>query len=454
MNRYIRVRAMSARSREEMLDRLERMTELPLLLLSFVMVPVLLGPLLWELTPREATVFDTLNAYIWAIFAGDLVIKVAVAPRRWEFLKSHWLEVVVVVVPFFRSLRLVRLFLFGSRAFVRARRLVNVDFILVYAIGVVIIAATVITAAEQGHDTIVSFPDALWWSVVTVTTVGYGDMTPVTVTGRAVAVVLMVGGIGLFGGLTANLASAIMRSESHIESDVQDMVRELRALRDQVGGVPAPLEVEERVFTVPEPAEGFSTRGGMNIIRERLSGLWSLLRYGRTRSDSEADRRGERMPDAQTFRQAWGNFATGVSIITTVRADGEVHGMTANGINSVSLDPLLVLVCAGHTTSSYPMIKETGRFAINILGEDQQAFAEYYARPTDQKTGDLDITFTRTEQGSAVVDGSLAQMDCKVVNEYVAGDHTIFIGEVEQIEIGEGEPLLYYQGRFSHLAAG
>ena len=125
--------------------------------------------------------------------------------------------------------------------------------------------------------------------------------------------------------------------------------------------------------------------------------------------------------------------------------------MTANGINSVSLDPLLVLVCAGHTTTSYPMIQESGRFAISILAEDQRDIAEYYARPTDQKTGDLDFTLSQTDRGSAFVDGSLAQMDCKVVTEHVAGDHTIFIGEVEEINVADGRPLLFFQGSFSRI---
>ena len=159
------------------------------------------------------------------------------------------------------------------------------------------------------------------------------------------------------------------------------------------------------------------------------------------------------MPDANTFRQAWGKFATGVSVITTVQSDDEIHGMTANGITSVSLDPLLALVCAGHTTASYPLIKQSGRFAINILSEDQRAIAEYYARPTDQKTGDVPASFTRTAQGAATLDGSLAYMDCRVVNEYVAGDHTIFIGEVEEIHIAPdaNRPLLYFEGKFNRL---
>jgi flavin reductase (DIM6/NTAB) family NADH-FMN oxidoreductase RutF len=229
------------------------------------------------------------------------------------------------------------------------------------------------------------------------------------------------------------------------------LLEEVRSLRRQVGGLgETTAAVVERLDETRE-TRGFSLPDAANIIRGRLTRLTNLFRRGQPRS-VEAEPRGEQMPDAQTFRQAWGKFATGVSVITTVHADGEVHGMTANGINSVSLDPLLVLVCAGHTTTSYPMIKETQRFAINILAEEQQPIAEYYARPTDQKTGDLAVSFSRTDRGAATVDGSLAHMDCKVVTEHVAGDHTIFIAEVEEIEVGDGRPLLYFEGRFSQLA--
>ena len=84
----------------------------------------------------------------------------------------------------------------------------HVDFLAVYAIGLVLIVATLVMSAERGHNSeLDSFPDALWWSIATVTTVGYGDVVPVTHVGRAFAYVLMIGGIGLFGALTANFAS-------------------------------------------------------------------------------------------------------------------------------------------------------------------------------------------------------------------------------------------------------
>ena len=453
MNRYLPFNTMDVEAREAMLDRIERLTELPLLLLSFIMIPLLLGPMLWSLSETEDLVFSTLDVFIWAVFAADLAVKLAIAPDRLRFVKRNWLEVLVVAVPFIRPLRLVRLFVFGTRAFVRSRRLVNVDFLLVYAIGMVIIAATIVTAAEADKDTIDSFPDALWWSMVTVTTVGYGDMTPVSPTGRAIAVFLMIGGIGLFGGLTANLASAIVKTEDTSEAKVDLLLREVRTLRSQVGGLETTAEETARSLQPPPEPQGFSLQGAANIIRERLSGAMSRLR-NRSTTKAEDESRSEDMPDSQTFRQAWGKFATGVSVVTTVQEDGSVHGMTANGISSVSLDPPLVLVCVGHTAASYPLIREAKRFAINIMNEDQRPLAEYYARPSDQKTGELDVSFTHTERGVATVDGSLAHMDCRVVSEHEAGDHTIFIAEVEEIEIGDGKPLLYYEGRFRSLANG
>jgi flavin reductase (DIM6/NTAB) family NADH-FMN oxidoreductase RutF len=157
------------------------------------------------------------------------------------------------------------------------------------------------------------------------------------------------------------------------------------------------------------------------------------------------------MADSRDFREAWGKFATGVAVVTSIEPGGGVHGMAANGINSVSLDPMLVLVCVGHNRNSYPLIESTKRFCINILCHDQKGIAEYYAIPNEMRVGETPARFRFTPDGSAVIESSLAAMDCKVVDEVKAGDHTIFIGEVTEIEVNEGEPLLYYQGKFGHL---
>ena len=157
------------------------------------------------------------------------------------------------------------------------------------------------------------------------------------------------------------------------------------------------------------------------------------------------------MADAQTFRQAWGKFATGVSIITTVEPDGHVHGMAANGIASVSLDPLLVLLCVGHNRNSYLLVKESRRFAISILSEGQRPIAEYYARRPDDRTGDVEVSFSFTGSGGAVVEDCLASMDCHVVSHHEAGDHTIFIAAVDEIDVRSGKPLIFFEGSYGRL---
>ena len=235
MKKLSRPRVPDISHREALLIRIERITELPLLILAFAMIPLLVGPFLWDMSPAEEATFITLDTFIWAIFAVDLGIKVAVAPHRRAYLRRHWLEVLVVVVPFFRPLRLIRLFLFGSRAFVGARRLVHVDFLLVYGIGLVIIAATVVASVEGGeHASIHSFTDALWWAVVTITTVGYGDMVPMSAAGRAIAFVLMLGGIAFFSGLTANLASFLVKGEEREKKAITQLLAEVEGLRKEV----------------------------------------------------------------------------------------------------------------------------------------------------------------------------------------------------------------------------
>jgi voltage-gated potassium channel len=221
--------------REELLHRIERITEMPLLVLAFAMIPLLLGPLLWELSAQEEATFLILDYFIWALFAVDLIVKAAISPHRLAYLRRHWLEVLVVVIPFFRPLRILRIFVFGSRAWVGMRRLVNVDFLLVYGVGLVIIAATVVASVEGGEGaSIHSFADALWWAVVTITTVGYGDMVPVTLVGRAVAFVLMLGGIAFFSGMTANLASFLIKSKDSQKDEMARLVKEIDGLRQDM----------------------------------------------------------------------------------------------------------------------------------------------------------------------------------------------------------------------------
>jgi flavin reductase (DIM6/NTAB) family NADH-FMN oxidoreductase RutF len=150
------------------------------------------------------------------------------------------------------------------------------------------------------------------------------------------------------------------------------------------------------------------------------------------------------------FRKAMGCFATGVTIIT-VGLEDEVHGMTANAFASVSLDPMLVLVCVDHSTRTHDHLHAKKRFGINVLCQDQRAISEYYARPErthENAEAEAGARFDRTQHGTPVLHGALAYLECKLRSAEVAGDHTIFIAEVEDVVVREGEPLLFFRGKY------
>jgi len=145
-----------------------------------------------------------------------------------------------------------------------------------------------------------------------------------------------------------------------------------------------------------------------------------------------------------------GQFATGVTIIT-VDLEGEVHGMTANAFASVSLDPPLVLVCVDHSTRTHAHLHAKKRFGINVLSEDQRAISEYYARVDrthENAETEAGARFDRTGQGTPMLRGSLAYVECRLHSAEVAGDHTIFIAEVEHVVVREGGPLLFFRGKY------
>lgn len=150
------------------------------------------------------------------------------------------------------------------------------------------------------------------------------------------------------------------------------------------------------------------------------------------------------------FRKAMGAFATGVTIIT-VDLDGEVHGMTANAFTSVSLDPMLVLVCVDHSTRTHAHLHTKKRFGINVLCENQRAISEYYARPErvhERAEAEAGARFDRTSHGTPILHGSLAYLECRLHSSEEAGDHTIFIAEVEDVVVREGDPLLFFRGKY------
>ena len=150
--------------------------------------------------------------------------------------------------------------------------------------------------------------------------------------------------------------------------------------------------------------------------------------------------------DRELFREVFGRFVTGVALITT-GADGRTGGMTANAVCSLSLEPLLVLVCFENEARTLPIVREAGRFAVNILRADQEELAGIFASkiPESEK---LDGIPHQLRSGLPLLDEALAWAVCELRELIAGGDHTIVIGEVTAMGLGSGEPLLWYGGRY------
>jgi flavin reductase (DIM6/NTAB) family NADH-FMN oxidoreductase RutF len=154
------------------------------------------------------------------------------------------------------------------------------------------------------------------------------------------------------------------------------------------------------------------------------------------------------------FRQACAHFATGVTVLTVEREPGQPYGMTANSFTSVSLDPFLILVCIDERSHMLSFLKQKGVFGISVLAAHQQAISVYFAQPdqTPESDAKLGIRYRWTPSGIPVLEDTLAQLVCRVVASYIAGDHTIFLAEVQSADLFPGEPLLFFRSKYRQLA--
>jgi flavin reductase (DIM6/NTAB) family NADH-FMN oxidoreductase RutF len=150
--------------------------------------------------------------------------------------------------------------------------------------------------------------------------------------------------------------------------------------------------------------------------------------------------------DEATFRTACGHFATGVSVVTMLSRSGEIHGLTANSFTSVSLNPPLVLVCVDRSISSHPAMLETDGFLVNVLTDQQEELARRFADAEIDKFADVE--FTPGPYGAPRIHDCLAYLAARSYANFGGGDHTIFLGEATEAELGDGLPLIFYRGMY------
>lgn len=223
-----------------MLERWERRTEWPL---AGVAVVFLITFSVKVLVHPGGLALHALDLTLWALWAGfsvDYFIRLALAPQRARWFVRHILDFVIVAVPFLRPLRLLRLVLIVAalqKAFGDAVRGRIVIYTATTAVLLVYASSLAVLQAERSDPTahIRNFGDAVWWSITTITTVGYGDFYPVTTQGRLVAVLLMIGGISLIGMITATVAAWIVHRVAEEDTTQQAATAaQIDELRSQI----------------------------------------------------------------------------------------------------------------------------------------------------------------------------------------------------------------------------
>jgi flavin reductase (DIM6/NTAB) family NADH-FMN oxidoreductase RutF len=153
--------------------------------------------------------------------------------------------------------------------------------------------------------------------------------------------------------------------------------------------------------------------------------------------------------DSQELRRVLGHFATGVTVITTKDLTGAPFGLTANAFTSLSLNPPLILICVDKGAQCYGCFADPNVFTVNFLREDQEEISRRFATKGADKFAGLN--WHEGTNGAAVLNGAIGYLECKIVQSYDGGDHTIIIGEVLNAVATGGQPLLFFRGKYRRL---
>ncbi|MGG0791862.1 MULTISPECIES: flavin reductase family protein [unclassified Bacillus (in: firmicutes)] len=160
---------------------------------------------------------------------------------------------------------------------------------------------------------------------------------------------------------------------------------------------------------------------------------------------SSRDNQSLQLVSPESFRNVISHFTSGVSIIT-VRESEIDYGITASAVSSVSLEPPMLLVCANKNTGTCHAISKEGSFTVNILAENQGELAMQFARSNTEKFKGVEMSYG--ELGNPVLNNTLAQIECRVVEEVTGGTHSVFLAEVQKAHALIGDPLVYFKGEF------
>ena len=151
--------------------------------------------------------------------------------------------------------------------------------------------------------------------------------------------------------------------------------------------------------------------------------------------------------DAEDFKRVLSHWVTGVTIVTA-RAGDRIHGMTVSAFSEVSLDPPLVLVCADKGSNTHPVIAAGKVFAVNVLASDQADLSNRFASKKFEDSRFDELATATGETGAPLIDGVVANLDCRLVAAHDHGDHVVYVGEVVDVRYHEREPLLYHAGSY------
>lgn len=154
--------------------------------------------------------------------------------------------------------------------------------------------------------------------------------------------------------------------------------------------------------------------------------------------------------DADEFRAAMGSWPSGVTIVTS-RSGEQIHGMTVSDFSGVSLDPPLALVCAAKSAVTTRLIEAGRCFGVNVLRLEQDALSHKFASKKDEFKRFEGVEIFEAKTGAPLLRDALVNLDCRVVAIHDAGDHVLYVGEIEEAHVSEGEPLVFFRGGYGRF---